>query len=219
MYDILIATNNDDEVALLKTQLQSHFKLRDLGPLKYFLDLEIARSSEGISVCQRKYALDLLDDTSLLGCKPSSVPLYPYLKLSKDSGGELVDVESYGSLVGKLMYLQITRLDITFAVNKLSQFSAAPRKAHQQATYKVLHYVKGTVGQGLFYSTKSELQIQAFADADWASCLDTRRSTTGYCIFLGSSLISWKSKKQRTMSKSSVEAEYRSLSKVVDELV
>lgn len=90
--------------------------------------MEIARSSTGIHVCQRKYALDLLDETGLLGCRPSSIPMDPHIKFSKDSGGDLVDAEPYRRLIGKLMYLQITRPDITFAVNKLSQFSCAPMK-------------------------------------------------------------------------------------------
>ncbi|XP_020876468.1 uncharacterized protein LOC110227224 [Arabidopsis lyrata subsp. lyrata] len=148
--DILIASNTDAEVDTLKQQLQSAFKLRDLGPLKYFLGLEIAKSASGIIICQRKYALDLLDETGLLGCKPSSVPLDPHLKLEKDSTGELVDAKAYRRLIGRLMYLQITRPDITFAVNKLSQFSEAPRTVHQQALHKVLAYIKGTVGKGLW---------------------------------------------------------------------
>ncbi|KAG7560507.1 Retrotransposon gag domain [Arabidopsis thaliana x Arabidopsis arenosa] len=217
--DIIISSNNDSEVDLLKSQLKSFFKLRDLGALKYFLGLEIARSAEGIHICQRKYALDLLDSAGLLGCKPSSIPMDPHVKFAKDRGGELVDAEAYRRLIGKLMYLQITRPDITFAVNKLSQFAQAPRKAHQHAVYKILHYIKGTIGQGLFYSAKSEMQLQMFADADYDSCLDTRRSTSGFCLFLGSSLISWKSKKQPIVSKSSAEAEYRSMSMATDELV
>lgn len=178
--DIIIASNNDSEVDLLKTQLHSHFKLRDLGALKYFLGLEIARTSEGIHICQRKYALDLLDETGLLGCKTSSIPMDPHVKFSKDTGGDLVDAEAYRRLIGRLMYLQITRPDIAFAVNKLSQFSQAPRKAHHQAVLKILYYIKGTIGQGLFYSSRSELQLQMFSDADYSSCLDTRRSTSGH---------------------------------------
>lgn len=131
----------------------------------------------------------------------------------------MVDVEKYRRLIGKLMYLQITRPDITFAVNKLSQFSCTPRKVHQEALHMILQYIKGTIGQGLFYSVNTKLQLKVYADADWASFLDTRSSTSGYCVFLGDSLISWKSKKQHVVSRSSAEAEYRSLSLASDELV
>lgn len=217
--DIVIVSNSDYEADTLKAQLQASFKLRDLGPVKYFLGLEIARSSAGIHVCQRKYAPDLLDETGLLGCKPFTAPMDPSIKLTKDTGGELVDAEAYRRLIGRLMYLQITRPGITFAVNKLSQFSSAPRDSHLRGVLKVLHYIKGTVGQGLFQSSKAEMQIQAFADSDWGSCQDTRRSTSGFCIFLGTSLIAWKSKKQQVDSKSSAEAEYRSLSVVSDDLL
>lgn len=118
--DIIIASNNDSEVDTLKNQLKSYFKLRDLGSLKYLLGLEIARSSKGIHVCQRKYALDLLYETGQLGCKPSSIRMDPHLKFSKDNGGDLVNAEDDRRLIGRLVYLHITRPDITFAVNKLS---------------------------------------------------------------------------------------------------
>ena len=167
--DIIIVSNTDSEVETLKEQQKSSFKLRDLGPMKYFLGLEISRSSAGIHVCQRKYALDLLDETGLLGCKPSTTHMDPSIKQSKDTGGESVDAEAYKRLVGRLMYLQITRTDITFAVNKLSQFSYVPRESHLRGVLKVLHYIKGTVGKGLFYSLKAEIQIQVFADSDWGS--------------------------------------------------
>ncbi|XP_019090156.1 PREDICTED: uncharacterized protein LOC109128397 [Camelina sativa] len=204
--DIVIVTNNDAVADCLKTELKSCFKLRDMGPLKYFLGLEIARSDAGIYVGQRKYALDLLDETGLLGCKPVASPMDPGVKLCHDFGGDFVDAKSYQRLIGQLMYLQITRPDITFAVNKLSQFSETPRPTHKLVVYRILHYLKGIIGLGLFYSSKAELQIQAFDDADYNSCLDTRRSTSGFCMFLGTSLISWKSKKQKVVSKSSAES-------------
>lgn len=93
--DIIISSNNDTEVDLLKSPLKSFFKLRDLGPIKYFLGLEIARSTDGIHICQKKYGLDLLDETGLLGCKPSSVPMDPAIKYSIETGGELVDATAY----------------------------------------------------------------------------------------------------------------------------
>ncbi|KAG7556307.1 Reverse transcriptase RNA-dependent DNA polymerase [Arabidopsis suecica] len=217
--DIVIAGNNEEVIDQLKKDLAQAFKLRDLGPLKYFLGLEIARSEEGISVCQRKYTLELLEETGLLGCRPSSIPMEPSIKLTQHNNEpELENPEVYRRLVGKLMYLTITRPDITYAVNKLCQFSSSPKKSHLNAAYKVVHYLKGTAGLGLFYSSKSDLCLTAYTDADWGSCIDSRRSTSGYCMFLGDSLVSWKSKKQDMASASSAESEYRAMAMASKEI-
>lgn len=117
------------------------------------------------------------------------------------------------------MYLTITRLDITFSVNKLCQYSSAPHLPHLHAVYRVLEYVKGTIGRGLFYSSEADLTLKGFADADWASCQESRRSTTDFTMFVGSSLISWRSKKQPTVSCSSAEAEYRALALATCEMM
>jgi hypothetical protein len=111
-----------------------------------------------------------------------------------------------------LLYLTTTRPDIAFATQQLSQFLSAPTIIHYGSACRVVRYLKGTPGRGLFFSRQSTLQLLGFVDADWANCVDTRRSTSGYCFFIGSSLISWRSKKQQTVSRSSYEAEYRSLS-------
>lgn len=222
--DILVASNNDDAVKMFVTELESHFKLRNLGHAKYFLGLEIARSSKGISVCQRKYTLELLDDAGFLGCKPSTIPLDPTVKLSKETiipkdgskviheMGELIpEPKVYKKLMGRLMYLAITRPDITYTLTKLCQYSSFPREAHLQAAHKLLRYLKGTVGQGIFYAADGSFDLRGFADADWGACLDSRKSITGYMMFLGDSLVSWRSKKQRTVSRSTAEAEFRAL--------
>ncbi|XP_019439013.1 PREDICTED: uncharacterized protein LOC109344716 [Lupinus angustifolius] len=117
----------------------------------------------------------------------------------------------YRQLIGRLLYLTNTRPDISFATQQLSQFMATPTINHYKAITRVLRYLKGSPSQGLFYPTSSTVQLKGFIDSDWATCPDTRKSVSGYCMFLGDSLVSWKSKKQTTVSRSSSEAEYRAL--------
>ncbi|KAK2985696.1 hypothetical protein RJ640_011924 [Escallonia rubra] len=187
------------------------FHTKDLGSLKYFLGIEVARSSHGLYLCQRKYTLDILDDCGLTGARPSEFPMEQNLKLSNSTGSILSDPSSYRRLVGRLIYLTVTRLDIVHTVNILSQFMHQPRQPHLDTAHPLMHYLKGSPGQGIFLHSKSDLSLKAFCDSDWASCPMTRRSTTGYCIFFGSSPISWKTKKQTTVSRSSAKAEYRSM--------
>ncbi|XP_030479282.1 uncharacterized mitochondrial protein AtMg00810-like [Cannabis sativa] len=218
--DIIVATINTSALTKFITTLDAQFKLKDLGPLHFFLGLEIARCPQGISVSQRPFTIQLLKDSGCLGSKPVSTPMEPNIKLSTESGDLLPNPTQYHSLIGKLLYLTITRPDISFAVNKLSQFLQSPRQPHLTAATRILHYLKNSPGQGLFFhaSSSSPLQLKAFADADWGACLDTRRSISGYCVFLGKSLISWKSKKQPTVSRSSAEAEYRVMANATCEL-
>lgn len=216
--DIIVASNDSNSIANLKCFIDSQFKLKDLGQLKYFLGLEVARSKKGISVSQRHYALQLLSEAGFMGCKPETTPMEANIKLTQD-GEPLKDPELYRRLIGKLLYLTITRLDLSYAVNRLSQYLANPRTAHLQAVHCVLQYIKGTVGQGLCFSSSSTVQLDAFADLDWAACKEMRRSISGFCVFLGESLPSWKSKKQSTISRSSAEAEYRAMANVTCELV
>lgn len=133
------------------------------------------------------------------------------IKLSTDKGDPLQNPIVYQRLVGKLIYLTITRPDICFTVQLLSQFMQSPTTVHFQAAKRLLRYLVGSVSQGILLASSSAAQLTAFCDSDWASCPTTRRSTTGYCIFLGDSPISWKAKKQHTVARSSAEAEYRAM--------
>ena len=217
--DIILSGPNSASVQAIQTQLQSMFQLKILGPLKYFFGLEIAKSSRGISLSQRKYTLSLLEDTGFLACKPFNLPMDPNMKINLHDGDLLPNPSMYKRLIGRLIYLTISRPNITFAVNRLSQYMKEPRVPHLNVVHHLLQYLKSAPRQGLFFPAKNSPKLISFADADWASYVDTRRSTSGFCVFLGNNLLSWRSKKQPTISKSSTEAEYRALSSVTSEVV
>ncbi|CAA7043465.1 unnamed protein product [Microthlaspi erraticum] len=163
--------------------------------------------------------LELLEVTGFLGSKPASTPLDPSLKLNMEMGTAFPDPTSYRKIIGKLMYLHMTRPDIFYAVNMLCQFSHDPRDVHLKAAHRVLRYLKRTVGQGLFYAANSAFDLRGYADADWGTNTDDRRSISGYCMFIGDSLVSWKSKKQDTVSCSSAEAEFRAMAFATKEMI
>jgi hypothetical protein len=216
--DVIITGTSLLEIQAIKSALHHSFRIKDLGQLKYFLGLEVAHSQAGISLCQRKYCIDLLADSGLLGAKPASTPSDPSVKLYNDDSRPYQDISSYRRLVGRLLYLNATRPDITFITQQLSQFLSAPTIAHFTAATRVLHYLKSYPGRGIFFPRDSSLHLIGFSDADWAGCKDTRRSISGQCFFLGKSLISWRTKKQLTVSRSSSEAEYRALAAATCEL-
>ncbi|BBH03234.1 RING/U-box superfamily protein [Prunus dulcis] len=179
--DMIITGNDDRAIQDLKKFLHTSFQIKDLGNLKYFLRVEVARSKKGISISQRKYTLDILEDAGLLGEKPN-------LKLTLTDGELLKDPSQYRRLVGRLIYLTITRTDITYSVHILSLFMHQPRKPHLKAALCVLRYLKKAPGQGILFPTQSSLQLRGYCDTDWAGCPTTRRSVTCFCIFLGDAL-------------------------------
>ncbi|KAM1079012.1 hypothetical protein ACFX2B_013622 [Malus domestica] len=188
--DILVTGPSSAACQTVIKKLSSLFPVKDLGPLHYFLGIEVKRSSSGIFLNQSKYILDLLHKSHMDGSKPCATPLSTD-KLDHDS--PLLDnLTEYKSLVGALQYLTWTRPDLSFAINLVCQYMHRPRVSHLQAVKRILRYLKG--------------------------CPLDRRSTGGFCIFLGSSLISWSAKKQPKVARSSTEAEYRSLAHTAAEL-
>ncbi|KAL2247193.1 UNVERIFIED_CONTAM: Retrovirus-related Pol polyprotein from transposon RE1 [Sesamum indicum] len=215
--DVLISSSADHLIQPVKDYLHGLFTIKDLGQAHYFLGLEIARSSNGISVTQQKYIHDIIHDAGLDNAKAVHTPLPAGLKLSA-CGTPLDDPEPYRRLFGRLLYLGFTRPDVSYGAQQLSQFIHCPCQEHMTAALHLVKYLKGSSTTGLFFPAQNSSSSVGYCDADWASCPDSRRSLTGYCIFLGSALISWKTKKQPTVSRSTAESEYRSLATTVCEL-
>uniref|UniRef100_A0A803PLS2 Reverse transcriptase Ty1/copia-type domain-containing protein n=1 Tax=Cannabis sativa TaxID=3483 RepID=A0A803PLS2_CANSA len=150
--------------------------------------------------------------------KLAKAPMDPRQRLNDQEGDILDNLSHYRQLIGRHLYLTLSRPDITFAVNTLRQFMSCPRTPHLTALHLLLRYLKGSPGQGILYSPTSSLHLRGFSDSDLAACPITRRSTTSFCIFIGDCLISWKTKKQLTVSKSSAEAEYCALAATTSEI-
>ncbi|RVW52356.1 Retrovirus-related Pol polyprotein from transposon RE2 [Vitis vinifera] len=215
--DIILIGDHEEKIDLLKKLLTKEFEIKDLGNLKYFLGMEIARSKKGIAVSQRKYVLDLLNETRMLGCKPAETPMDTTVKLEESDGSAPVDKGRYQRLVRKLIYLSHTRPDIGFSVSVVSQFMNNPTKKHMTAVIRILRYLKMTPGKGLFFQRTTKKEIEIFSDADWAGSVTDRRSTSGYCSFVWGNLVTWRSKKQSVVARSSAEAEFRAMAQGICE--
>ncbi|WJZ94583.1 hypothetical protein VitviT2T_013425 [Vitis vinifera] len=158
--------HTDNGIQKLKQHLFTHFQTKNLGKLKYFLGIEIAQSSSGVVLSQRKYALDILEKTGMLNCKPLDTPMDPNVKLIPGQGEPLGDPGRYQRLVSKLNYLTITRPDISFPVSVVSQFLQSPCDSHWDAIICILRYIKSTPGQGVLYENRCHTQVVGYTDAD-----------------------------------------------------
>ncbi|RVX23720.1 Retrovirus-related Pol polyprotein from transposon TNT 1-94 [Vitis vinifera] len=217
--DMIITGDDLSGIQELKDFLSQQFEMKDLRHLNYFLGLEITHSTYGLYITQAKYASDLLSQAGLTDSKTVDTPVELNAHLTPSGGKPLSNSSLYKRLVGSLVYLTVTRPDISYAVHQVSQYLSAPRSTHYAAVLCILRYLKGTLFHGLFYSAQSPLVLRAFSDADWAGDPTDRKSTTDYCFLLGSSLISWRSKKQTFVARSSTEAEYRALADTTSELL
>ena len=217
--NIVIAGSDSEDIELLKSYLNKHFHMKDLGLLLYFLGIEVARFKEGVCLSQRKYVLDLLDEIGLKGSKPVDTPMDSNVKFSKTEGEDFKDAERYRRLVGKLIYLTVTRPDIIFSVGVVNQFMQNPKLSHWEAVCRILRYLKGSPGKGLVLKPTNNLDIIGYSDANWAGDNLDRRSVSGFYVFVGGNLVSWKSKKQSVVARSSAEAEYRAMAHTTCELL
>ena len=191
--------------------------MTDMGHLHYFLGVAVRRNSSRLFLQQQNYAADILHRANMTACNPCITPVDTKSKLAADDGPPAKDPTLYRSLAGALQYLTFTRPDIAFAVQQVCLFMHDPRESHFNALKRILRYIKGTISHGLQIHRSAPTRLVVYTDADWAGCPTTRRSTSGYCVFLGDTLISWSSKRQETISRSSAEVEYRGVANGVAE--
>jgi hypothetical protein len=209
--DIVLTASSDSLLQRIIASLSSEFAMSDLGALHHFLGVNVHRTSHGLFLSQQQYAMDLLERADMINCNPISTPIDTKCKLSAQDGPSMKDPSKYRSIVGALQYLTLTRPDLSYDVQQVCLFMHDPRETHLQLMKRILRYVQGTSHLGLQLYVGSSSELVAYSDADWAGCPDTRKSTSGFCVFLGKNLVSWSSKHQQTVSRSSAEAEYRAV--------
>ncbi|XP_073290971.1 uncharacterized protein [Primulina huaijiensis] len=204
-------SDDEEETHRLKQVLSKEFEIKDLGRLRYFLGMEVGRTKDRIAISQRKYVMDLLKDTGTIGCKASETPMDSTSKLVARGNEPACNKDQYQRLVGKLIYLAHTRPDIGFSVSVVSRFMSNPSEVHMEAVLRILRYLRGNPGKGIMFRKCSNRSVEVYTDADWAGDASDRRSTSGHCSYVWGNIVSWRSKKQSVVERSSAEAELRSL--------
>ncbi|KAK1650776.1 hypothetical protein QYE76_068581 [Lolium multiflorum] len=217
--DIILTASSTTTLNHIIDLLNAEFAMTDLGDVHHFLGVNVLRTPCGLFLSQQQYALELLDRANMLNCNPITTPVDTKSKLSGNDGRKVADPSEYRSLAGALQYLTLTRPDLSYAVQQICLFMHDPRESHLQLVKRILRYVQGTSHLGLQIYADTSRELVAYSDADWAGCPDTRKSTSGFGVFLGNNLVSWSSKRQNTVSRSSAEAEYRAVANVVAESV
>ncbi|OMP11238.1 Reverse transcriptase, RNA-dependent DNA polymerase [Corchorus capsularis] len=216
--NVFLQGNDSNFLADFSQALASQLSLKYLNQLHYFLGIEVFQTSQGLFLSQSKYIADILSKANMSGAKKCTFPLSTSTTLTLHNGTAAVDDNEFRKIIGSLQYLTLTRPDICYAVNKLSQFMHKPTTLHLQALKRVLRYLKGTIQHGFFISPTAKPTITVYTDSDWAGNIDNRKSTSAYIIYYGKTPISWCSKKQKTVARSSTEAEYRAIAMSVSEL-
>ncbi|GJY86804.1 retrovirus-related pol polyprotein from transposon TNT 1-94 [Tanacetum coccineum] len=168
--------------------------------------------SQSIFIDQSKYALESLKKYGFDTCDPVDTPMVEKSKLDEDKEGKVVDLSHYRGMIGTLLYLKASRPDLQFAICMCARYQARPTEKHLHAVKRIFRYLRGTINRGLWYPKDSSIALTAFTDADHVGCQDTRRSTSGSMQFLGDRLVSWSSKRQKSVAISSTKAEYIAMS-------
>jgi hypothetical protein len=223
--DLLFSFSNDDLGLRFKAALLNRFDATDDGPVRRFVGIDISRDEYTTHLSQTPLAESLLRDFDMQDCNPVKTPMEPNTLLTAQGPNDprgYVDKERYQHLVGKLLYLTVwTRPDLVFATQQLAKWSHDPHEKHMKAAKRVLAYLKGTKDIGITYTRglNNTNRLLGWADADWAACTATRRSTSGYVSTLNGGAISWKCRQQKSVATSTSEAEYVAASRASDDIM
>jgi hypothetical protein len=193
--DIVFGGSSNSLVARSAEDMSREFEMSMMGVLQFFLGLQIKQSKEGTFVHQAKYTKDIVWKFKMGDSKDMTTLMSTTTALDADEEGEHVDQKEYQSMIGSLVYLTATRPDIQFSVGLCARFQASLRISHRQAVKRIFRYLRHTPDFGLWYSTSSSLALHGFSDPDFAGCRLDRKSTSRTCQFLGSTLVSWSSRK------------------------
>jgi hypothetical protein len=188
--DIVLTASSQSLLRCLVDALQREFPVKDLGVHHHFLGVTAEPCPSGLLLHQRQYTLDILERAKIIDYKPCSTPVDTQAKLSEAMGDPVEDPTGYRSLGGALQYLTFTRPDISYVMQQVCLHMHDPREPHLAALKRLLRYLRGTVDYELLLHRSTSSELVVYTDADWAGCSDTRRSTSGYAIFLGGNLVS-----------------------------
>lgn len=207
--DLIVTGENPTEINEFKKQMTSEFEMSDLGLLSYYLGIEVGQYKDFTTVKQSCYAKKILEEFGMSQCNATKFPMDLGTKLHSDKGGKPVDATQYRRVIGCLRYLLHTRPDLAYSVGVASRFMEKPTTMHMNAVKQILRYLKGTVELGLVYTQGgSEDVLVGYSDSDVGGDLVGRRSTAGMAFYMGESLITWCSQKQKTVALSFCEAEF-----------
>eukprot|EP00253_Pinus_taeda_P008388 PITA_08388 len=209
MDDRLITDSLASAIATVKRALHDTFLMTDMGPLHFFLGLEISQDATGIKLSQAKYARDLLERFRMIDCKPTPTPFLSGVRLEDGGDTPLVYNTLYRQLVGSLLYLAHSRPDLSYVVGAVSRYMQEPHELHWNVAKRILRYVQDTITFEIHYAASTALNLLGFIDSDWAVDNIDCKSTFGYSLSRGSGPICWSSKKQAAIALSSTEAEYK----------
>ncbi|XP_022023783.1 uncharacterized mitochondrial protein AtMg00810-like [Helianthus annuus] len=188
--DIILTTSSDTLRGRIMNSLSGEFSMKDLGPLYHFLGISVTRTGDNMFLSQHSYATDIIRRAAMDSCKPVATPVDTGSKLGANSSAPFPDPTTYRSLADALQYLTFTWPNISYAVQQICMHMHSPSDDHWNALKRIIRYIQGTSDYGLYLNPAPHISLRAYTDADWAGCPDTRRSTSGYCVYLGDNLLS-----------------------------